>query len=327
MNNHYLLLLRKDDVIDLFRYGRWKVYSPSIKFNGMVKDLANDKKALEKLFKLANPFDYSIDYFLVHVQCPKVTTIEVDDIVEVFPLDKDSSRVGLSLSPEIKLGEAIFEDSYIDFQISNEIMDARKGVDNIFSIFDMEQPKAFMKKTDFEKIIRDFYIDAAIAGKNSIWYYLLRYERHQSYPKDNRGFALDAFHAFLNYEKITDMDVSVVNSKIGNLIMAQDPSISYKSIMSLIEIQKDFLKRCEKAAKGFYRVGPLFLTLKKAFANGIHDDGFYFQMNLHTFIKAVKDNYNNEDLSKALYLIGIVLGRENTYQYIYQKNRLPILKK
>lgn len=326
MNNHYLLLLRKDDMIDLYRYGRWNVYSPSIKFNGSVSDLAKDKKLLEKLFKQANPFGYSIEYFLVHVQCPKVASIEVDDVLGVYPLDRDSSRIGLSLSPEIKLGEAMFEDSYVDFQISNEILDARKGIDNIFSIFDMEQPKPFVKKTDFEKIIHDFYLDAPIEGKESLWYYLLRYDRHQSYPKDNRGFALDAVHAFFNYEKKMDMDVSVANSKIGRLIIAQDPSISYKSIMSLIETQKDFIKRCEKVYKGYYRIGPLFLTLKKAFYDGIHEESLYFGMDIDTFIKVMKDNYNSEDLSKTLYLLGIVLGRENTYQYIYQKNKIPILK-
>ena len=326
MNNHYLLLLRKDDVIDLFRYGRWKVYSPSIKFNGSAKDLANDKKALGKLFKQANRFDYSIDYFLIHVQCPKVSSIEIDDIVEVFPLDRDSSRVGLSLSPEIKLGEAIFEYSYIDFQISNEIIDARKGIDNIFSIFDLERPKTFMKKADFEKIICDFYLDAPIAGKNSIWYYLLRYERHQSYPKDNRGFALDAIHAFLNYEKKADIDLSIVNSKIGGLIMSKEPSINYKDIISLIETQKGFVRRCEKAHKGYYRIGPLFLTLKKAFSEGIHGENLYYGMNLNTFINAMKNSYNNDDLSKALYLMGIILGRENTYQYMYQKKQIQILK-
>lgn len=326
MDNHYLILLRKDDIIDFFRYGKWKVFSPSIKFDEPVEQLPHNKKLMDKLFKQANPFGYSIEYFLVHLRCPKISQIEIDDIIDIFPLDKDSKRIGLSLSPEIRLGEPIFEDSYTNFQIANEIEDAKKGIDNIFAIFGLLPPKKFINKSDLEKIVRDSYINAPIDGKNCIWYYLLRYDRHQSYPKDNRGFALDAIHAFLNYEKCKDMDVSIIYSKIGGIIMNQETTINYMNIISLIEKQKEFLKRCEKAYKGYYRIAPLFLTLKNALLAGVRNENKYFGMDLPTFVRVMKDKYDNEDLAKALYLIGIVLGRENTYQYIYKKNKPEILK-
>ncbi len=326
MDNQYLLLLRKDDIIDLYRYGNWKAMCPSIKFDGTVESLANNKNLMKKLFKQANPFGYSMDYFLIHTKSPKVSPIEVDDIVDIFALDKESYKIGLSLSPEIRLSEPIFEQSYVDFQIENEITNSINGIDNVLSIFDINKPKSFLKKPDLEIIIRDSFLDAPIEGNKCIWYYLLRYGRHHSYPNDNRGYALDALHALFNFQKKKDMDIPVTQSNLGKDIIALEPSISYNNILIEIEKRKDFLKQCEKIQKGYYKIAPLFLTLKDVFAEGIHDDRKYFGRILTDFIKVMKDNYNNDDLAKALYLLGIVLGRENTYQYIYKRSNLFILK-
>lgn len=327
MNNHFLLLLRKDDIIDLFKYGRWKSMCPSIKFEGTIEDVSSNKKLMNKFFKQANPFEYSMDYFIVHVICPKVASFEVDDIVDIFALDADSYKIGLSLSPEIKLSEPIFKEYYSDFQIANEINDAQKGVDNIFSVFNMPQPKSFVKKKELESMLKDSFLGLPVGGDNSIWYYLLRYERHQSYPKDNRGFALDAIHAFLNYEKKTYVDTSVIQSKVGKVVFEQKPDISYNNILSIIEKQDAFYKQCEKAQKGYYKIAPLFLTLKEVFVDGLREDKTYYGRDLADFIKVLIDKYDNAVLSKALFLLGVVLGREYTYQYIYKKNKLQILKK
>ena len=326
MNNHYLLLLRKDDIIDLYKYGRWNVLCPSIKFDGNIEELSINDKLVTKLFKQANPFAYSIEYYLVHMISPKSTFFEVDDILDIIALDRNSFRIGLSLSPEIKLSEPIFEKYYIDFQVSNEIFDSKKGIDNIFSLFGLKKPSSLLKKSELEKIIRDSYLESPVEGDNSIWYYLLRYSRHHPYPKDNRGFFLDSIHAFLNYEKKKEMDVSITKSRIGKIIVEQDLHVHYSDLLFQIEIQNEFRKRSEKAHKGYYRIAPLFLMLKETFSEGVHENKKYCNMDLSTFINVMKNKYDNDILSKALYLLGIVLGREKTYQYIYKKNKLPILK-
>ncbi len=326
MNDHFLLLLRKDDIIDIFKYGRWKTQCPSIKFSGTIEEVSSNKKLMDKLFKQSNPFDYSLDYFILHVISPTASSFEVDDIVDIYALDSDSFKIGLSLSPEIRLSEPIFKEYYLDFQIANEIIDAQKGVDNIFAIFDLPHPKTFIKKKELETVIKDSFLGLSPQGNNSIWYYLLRYERHQSYPKDNRGFALDAIHALLNYERKSYVDISLTRSGVGKLIFEQSPDIKYSEILTIIESQSKFLKHCEKVQKGFYKIAPLYLTLKYIFADGIRDEKPYFGSKLDVFIERLKEKYDNEVLRKALYLLGIVLGRENTYQYVYKKNKLQILK-
>ena len=326
MDSHFLILLRKDDIIDFYKYGRWNALCPNIKFDGDIDVLSQNSKLMEKLFKQSNPFDYSMEYFLVHILCPKLSSCEVDDIQDIFPLDGESYKMGLALSPEVRLSKPLFEKSYIEFQIRNEIIDAKKGVEHVFSIFELECPKSIFKKGELEAIIRDSLLENPIKGEQSILYYLLRYERHQSYPKDNRGFFLDAIHAFYDFEKKTDMDISVVQSKIGHIIAEQEPKVRYKEILSIVELQKDFLKHCEKAKKGYYRFAPLFLMLKSTFIDGIRDDVTYCNLELSQFVKAMKDGYDNKDLTKALYLLGVALGREYTYQHVYKMKRIPILK-
>ena len=326
MDNHFLLLLRKDDFIDFYCYGRWKAQCPFIKFDGSIESLVHDKKAMDNLFKQANPFAYSMDYYLLHAICPKVSSIEIDDIIDVFALDKESYKIGLTLSPEITLREPIFEEHFVNFQIENEIADSKIGIDYIFSIFDINPPKFNIKKGDLEKIVHDSFLELPIEGSECIWYYLLRYERHQGYPRDNRGYALDALHALFNFQKRKEMDVSVTQSRIGKIIAEMKPGMNYKDTIAIISQQKDFIKQCEKLQKGYYRVAPLFLTLKDIFSEGFHEDKKYSGYDLPSFINALK-KYDNEDLAKALYLLGIVLGRENTYQFMYRRKKLPILKK
>lgn len=323
--NHFLVLFRKDDVIDFYKYGHWNVKSPNIKFDGNVKTLANNDKLMAKLFKQANPFDYSIEYFLVHLSCPSLTSVDVDDIVDIYALDAESLKIGFSLSPEIRLSKPIFEKYYIDFQVANAVVDAQKGVDNIFAVFDLPQIKPLLKKRELEGLIRDTMLEEPIEGDKSLWYYLLRYERHHSYPKDNRGFFLDAMHAFLDFEKRQDVDFSVVNSNIGGLVMKESPDVRYGDLLKVVESQKLFLKSSEKVKKNYYKVAPLFLILKDAFNDGVHEDQLYCNKPLTDFVHVMR-NYGVDILSKALYLLGLTLGRENTYQYIYEKTKIHILK-
>lgn len=323
--NNFLVLFRKDDIIDFYKYGRWSVKSPNIKFDGDVTTLVNNEKLMAKLFKQANPFDYSIEYFLVHISCPSLSSVEVDDIVDIYSLDGEAYKIGFSLSPEIRLSKPLFEKYYIDFQVANSVADAKKGVDNVFAVFDLPQIRPLLKKNELETLIRDSILENPLEGEKSLWYYLLRYERHHSYPKDNRGFFLDMMHAFRDFQKKTDWDDSVINTNLGGLVINEPPEVRYNELLHIVEAQQKFLKCSEKVKKNYYKVAPLFLILKNAFIDGMHEDSLYCNMPLETFVSAMK-KYDNDILVRALYLLGITLGRENTYQYIYKKTRIQILK-
>lgn len=181
-----------------------------------------------------------------------------------------------------------------------------------------------------QEVIGDVANNQRVVGEHNIWYYLLRYERHHNYPKDNRGYMLDVLHVALNFIKKSYVDQSVVQDARGTLILKQSEKISYHEIMDLVDFDpafRSFASIIEKEYKGFIKVAMLFLILKDVFSMGLVDGPEYFKgMYLDEAIELLFKHYDKAALTHALYLIGFCLGRELTYKFAYLHNKLPILK-
>ena len=330
MKKHYLHLMRKEDIIDMYRFGKWQqVALSSTGFDGKLDD-KNTIALVKKMFDKAAPFEYSNEYYFVHVFSQKKGSFEIKDVEDIIPMDSESYGMGLKLSPEIRLSEAFFEDCYHEFQINCEIRNSVEGIKNIFNIFNITRQKytkvcGIIDENNLRSLLSDIYYDCPISEDKSLWYYLSRYYRHNSYPNDTRGDFLDAIHAFFNYEKKREMDYSVSESVIGKEIISQNSNIKYYELIKVIESNEKFFNHCEGVEKDYCRVAPLFLKLKRVFYDGIKPDKTYCGMEIEKFIKST-GNYNQNDFIRALYLLGIVLGRNNTYQYLYFKQGHPILK-
>ena len=211
-----------------------------------------------------------------------------------------------------------------------EKTDSDRGIDNIEKIFDVsftKMPKGFLKRSKKEKehygIIEDSYYNIELSGQESIWKYLCRYERHQNYPNDNRGFFLDAIHVVYNYQKNEVLDSSMAEVPIGKHVLEMPKDITYKKLVSIMEEHSNFIKFTDKLFKGFYRVAPLYMILKSVFKDGLDTERLYYGMTLDKFIETLKtpSYYNQDDLNIALYLIGFQLGWKGTYQCLYKKEK------
>ena len=135
MKKHYLHLMRKEDIIDMYRFGKWQqVALSSTGFNGKLDD-KNTLAIVKEMFHKAAPFEYSNEYYFVHVFSPKKGSFEIKDVEDIIPMDSESYGMGFKLSPEIRLSEAFFEDCYHEFQINCEIRNSVEGINNIFNIF------------------------------------------------------------------------------------------------------------------------------------------------------------------------------------------------
>lgn len=331
MKKHYLHLMRKEDVIDMYRIGKWEQVALSSKkgFDGKLDD-NNTIGLVKEMFGKAAPFEYSNEYYLVHVYSQKKSSFEIKDVCDIIPMDKESYNMGLHLSPEIRLSKPIFEECYHEFQINCEIKNAIEGIMKVLDIFNIKNKvyQRFCGDVDEDKLMplmSDIYCDRPISGDRSLWYYLLRYTRHHSYPNDTRGYFLDAVHAFFNYEKKKEMDCSVSESCIGKDILSQDSNVKYMELVGVVEANEQFFNRCEAAEKDYYRISPLFLKLKSLFADGIKPDNPSCAKHIDDFVNAT-NMYGESVMVKALCLLGILLGRGNTYQYSYLKQKHPILK-
>jgi len=337
--NNYILLIRKNDLIDYIKYGHYFPLCSSIEFDGDIDSLSKDINKAWKLLEKANDFEYSIEYYLIHVSISTKLSpskrILISDLKGIYSLNSDAYRIGLSLKPSVRLNQPIWDDNLFDtFLLNIEKADSDRGLENIERIFDVsfaKMPKGFMKrgKKDREHygIIADSYYNVKLSEHDSIWSYLCRYERHQNYPNDNRGFFLDTIHVVYNYQKKMALDVSMVDVSIGKHVLEMPKEITYKDLVAVIEQHSNFIEFTDKLFKGFYRVAPLYMILKSVFKDGFDPDKKYFGMPLDKFIETLKTPkyYNQDDLRIALYLVGFQLGWNNTYQYLYKKEHLSFL--
>ena len=93
----------------------------------------------------------------------------------------------------------------------------------------------------------------------------------------------------------------------------------------ILQLHSNYIKYTDKLFKGFYRIAPLYMTLKSVFKDGLDMDKMYFGLSLDKLIESLKTQYNQDDLKLALYLIGFQLGWKGTYQCHYTKEKPSFL--
>ncbi len=332
--NNYLLLTRKDDMVHFFKYGHWYPYCPLVNFDGDLEGLASNPKVYDALFKHANPFDYSIEYYIMHVQSEKSVTassmLKIDMVRGIYALDDVSHSIGLNLSPEIVVNPPILRNAFTQFQIDQFKKTTAWGIENINYMFNIKVPKPSKKDNDsiLEEIAKELLLGNRPFGKQHIFTYLLRYDRHQNYPKDTRGCFLDAIHVYNNWLKEGEIDAPMhEKSTTGKYIIALPSSSKYHDVLkNLNDEHKDFIKATNKAWKDYCAVAALFLILKDVFRDGIKTNGQYLGHSFDEFVEILKSNYNESILGQSLWLLSVTLNWENTYQSYYEKKALPILR-
>ena len=335
--NNYILLIRKSDLVDYIKYGHYFPLCSSIEFDGDINSLGKDVNKAWKLLEKANDFEYSIEYYLIHVSIStKLSSskrILISDLQGIYSINSEAYRIGLSLKPSVRLNPPIWDDNLFDeFLLNIEKADSDRGLENVEKLFDVsfaKMPKGFMKRGKKDKehygIIADSFYNIKLSEQDTIWSYLCRYERHQNYPNDNRGFFLDAIHVVYNFQKKEKLDTSMTAVPIGKHIIEMPRDISYRKLVSAIEEHSNYIKYTDKLFKGFYRIAPLYMTLKSVFKDGLDMDKTYFGLSLDKLIESLKTQYNQDDLKVALYLIGFQLGWKGTYQCLYTRENPSFL--
>lgn len=331
----YILLLRKDDIVDLFKYGKWFPYCPYITFDGEIDKLSQDEKACEALFKNANPFDYSIEYYMLHVaSASRKAVFAIEEVKGIYALDEQSKTIGIELAPEVKINPPIWPKAFLNFQISTGIDNCLLGITNVAELFGvplMRKKKGFVDsdviKEVVEETIKGIRPSGQILGNRSIWVYLLRYERHQNYPNDMRGFFIDAVHVYNNYVKGEELDAPMhEKSTAGKQLVAMPFNTKYTELLSSISLGNEYVTKSDKIYKNYYAIAPLFLMLKDTFKNGIQLDEQYAGFSFDQYVEQIKKSAYEKVIKECLYLLGVSLGWQGTYQSCYLKNKLPILK-
>lgn len=330
MEQHCLAIVRRSDLIDLFKFGHLTVHQ-AITFDGNVEKHANDERLFDLVTCRMNMYDYSFEYMLLHFTCPVYSGLSVNVTIErlraVYAFDEEAKRefslsfdkrINLQVSPWAKF----FDSRHKEMQFAQQL----KGIDNIWRI--LQLPREHLKRCKdivpydiLKEAFEQQYTGMKLEGKHSIWVYLLRYERHSYYPKEQMGFFCDMMHTYMNFakEQVLDGEQAEKSNLYGQLSKEDNFITLYqKASKTPLSELTHRASNCD-----FIKVAPLFLLMKDLLADGITNQ------KLEECKSQITDD--KEDLSPesslAFYLIGFILGHDKTYNAYYDCLPLPFMEK
>lgn len=334
---NHLALVRREDMVELFKNSFiYPVYS--VKFTGSINDLPRQTKLVKKIFRKTPVIEYSTDYFLLYAKTSSTsalttTGIRVEDLLEIIPLDEDSSRRGLTLMPPVRLSAPIFKDNFLDFQENSAVENAKLGINNIEALFGLKNlwksinwksikwKSAKINQKDFLPRIVSLISGERISIKEDcIFEYLLCYQRMHAYPKDIVcGAFLDTLSLVADFHKGSIVDQQETHT--GKVIM-ENVGKKYQDMVHKLEFSQDskvqnFIKISDEAYPGFWKIAPLYFILLDFFSNVSEDGGMVKGRPVKEFISDVVKSYNEKDLKPALLMLGLTLGQSSTYKILY----------
>lgn len=325
---NHLALVRRDEVVELFKNG--VIYpSSSVQFSGSVEAFSKNTKEVKKIFAKTPAIDYSINFFFLYAESDNKSSLStkglyISDLVEIIPLDEESARMGLPLTPPIRLSRPIFENNYLNYQEKAAIENARKGVQNISAIFGMKDLWKSVKKITEKKhlpIFVSLIIDESGRCKpNTIWEYLLCYNRNQTYPNGVHGAFLDTMSVVQNYTKGCIDFKDQKQTTTGKRILKHE-SPSYNTLTECLSTSTNFVKAADKAYKDFWKIAPLYFILLDLFEKVSEDGTSINGTSIHKFTQSVAIHYDETHLKPALLMLGITLGQSSTYKMLYAVNK------
>lgn len=320
----YLSIIRKADFVDLFKYGKLNVYS-AIDFDGNIKAHANDD-LFEKLTKSMNLFEYSFEYMVIHFVSDNGNEsphpINIEDVRGLYTFDEEAKKeMNVSFDSRIRLHVSPWGEKFKALHNNQLMLQSKRGIDNLWAIFDLSETdrkicESIITDDIVFEVFDELFSYKRPTGEQSIWTYLLRYERHSFYPKNTKGYFCDYIHVACNWMAKKEMQNDVaIETTLYNLIK-ESPATDFKPL-SQIAINSNLPSRTDEVAKCQFAVAaPLFLLMKDKFGSG-------FSIDFKTINYAKTFGF---ECSVAVYLLGLTLGYDKTYDAYYDFVKLPIFE-
>lgn len=322
---HYLAIIRKADFVDLFKYGKLNVYS-AISFDGNVMDHANDEDLFAKLTKEMNLFEYSFVYMIIHFisdngnVCP--IPVSIKKVIGLYTFDEEAKKeMSISLDHRIKLQVSPWSEKFKALYQRRQVSQNKRGIDNLWAIFKLSEDD----RKRCESIITDDIVDEVFdelfsykrpAGEQSIWTYLLRYERHSFYPKNMKGYFCDYIHVACNWLSKNEIQEDVAKTTEVYSQIIDCPEDRFESLSGIAVDSKLPHHTDGNAGCKFAIAAPLFLYMKDRYR-----DGYRIEQNIIDYAKKF-----GFECSVAVYLLGLTLGYDKTYDAYYDFDKLPIFE-
>ena len=114
---NYLILIRRADFIDLYKYGFLNVNKDRIvPFECAIHELGANSDIFDLVFSEANSFDSSFAYLILHYEkeenSKNLASISIEEIKHIFPLDNEAKKeFESSFDEHIRIDEPIWSDA------------------------------------------------------------------------------------------------------------------------------------------------------------------------------------------------------------------------
>ena len=324
-------MLRKSDFVDLFKYGHIFVQQ-AVVFDGDFSLHAQDRELFEQVTYQLNDFDYSIEYLILHHTSSAYQRapfcLNIEQVQNVYALDQmASSQLKTSLDSRIVINVSPWEDFFVDLEEKRWWRQAQKGIDILWHKFQLDpalqtECQKLFPETDALTLYRHKKRGGTLVGDHSALVYLTCYGRHDYYPQKARGFFCDLVHSYTNfYKKEEQLQAPQPEWLTSNLKDEPD----FKNVLNAFKkgveaICKDMIQRCPDYHH--YITGPLFFQLKK-----LAEEKVLLDDSIVEYVLELHKEYDGLDVPLAIYLLGIILGRENLYDSYYDDCKLPCFQK
>ncbi len=326
----YLAIIRKLDFVDLFKYGRFGI-SYAVEFDGNIQSHTDDDNLFNDLTSRMNMYEYSFEYLIVHFKAQEVVgqhiVIDIKDVQGLYTFDAEAKKeMSISFDPRIQLQVSPWADKFEKLQQKLNIEQNKRGIDNLWAVWglkddDRKKCEEIITPDIVQEVFSELYANERPSGDLSIWVYLLRYERHSYYAKGMLGFFCDAIHVFCNRTMKKELDGEVaLDSGVYSGLSEFDSSAKITELYPKVEGTPFAQQTHEVSHCRFVMAAPLFLFLKNEFADGMShkpDDK----------IISHSKNIGGFECSIAVYLLGLALGYDKTYDAFYESAELHFFKK
>lgn len=326
---NYLAIIRKLDFVDLFKYGYF-LLNHAVSFDGDVIAHKDDENLFKQVTSKMNLYEYSFEYLMIHFTSDKDVNeqfpIDVRNVKGLYTFDEEAKReMEISFDIRIQLHVSPWSEKFKKLHESLQIKQSLRGIDNLWTIFGLSEEEKnkceqLITSDIIKEVFRELYAYERPFGNQSIWTYLMRYERHSFYPKGMIGYFCDFVHVYCNFSKKQELNGEVAETTQLYSQFIAKPKAQFAELSNIVAASPISSMTEEIAGCRFSVVAPLFLYLRALYADGmIHKPS-------QDFIDYSK-RIGGFECAVAIYLLGVVLGYDKTYDAFYESAELPFFKK
>lgn len=330
---NYLILLRRADFIDLYKFGFLNVNKERIvPFDCSIQEIESKPELYDSIFAEINSFESSFAYLILHYEkkdgSRNPAMISIEEVQHIFPLNLEAKKeFESSFDEHIRIDNPIWDNAVNLIQKRQLFDSSMQGARNVFNIFKLEgleSCKSIIDDISVEEMLSDVYDNLRPIGEKPIWTYLMRYERHSYYPKDTLGFYMDIVHVVCNYMAKREVEDYEVESTAIYKILETYKGLNLKSNEINDRLRQDeraivFLQKISDLVPeiDFICVAINYLVMRERFS-----DEFIYDKD---FVERCKASFGKSFIL-ASYMLGIALTHDKTYSCLYESIPLPIYK-